>query len=329
MNSKAEAKVTRLEFKDWFSKFSKNYAIILAIILLMVIFSISTEYFFKLDNLMNILMQSSTLAIVAVGQALVILTAEFDLSLGQNACVTSCFAAYLMKFMGVNPFVAIIIALLLGLAIGALNGVMVAYARIPAFIATLGIQNIARGTAKVITNAAPIANLPKEISFLGRGGIGFFPIAVIFMIVIYIIFTFITRKTKFGRYIYSIGGNKQAAFFAGINVRLYKMLAFAIAGFMAALGGVVLMSRLDSAFITNGNLYEFDAIIASVIGGLSLTGGKGKIIGAMFGSIFLIMFFNGMTILNVDPFYQDILKGVVLIVAIGIDVLRNRKSYQK
>ena len=315
-------------FSRWLSVFSKDYAIVFAIIFLGAIFSVSTKYFFGAENFINILMQSSTLAIVASGQALVILTGEFDLSIGQTACLTSCVAAYLMKFQNMDPYLAIVIALLLGLFIGTLNGIMVAYARIPAFIATLGIQNIARGLAKIVTNAAPIAKLPKEINIFGRGHIGLIPVSVLITVVVYLFFSFVTRKTKFGRYMYSIGGNKEASFFAGIDVKFYKMLAFSTAGFMAAFGGIILMSRLDSAFITNGNLYEFDAIIACVIGGLSLTGGKGKIVGALLGSIFLIMFFNGMTILNVDPFYQDVLKGVVLIVAIGIDVLRNRKSYK-
>ena len=309
------------------SKFSRDYAIVLAIIALGTIFSFSTDYFFTAENMKNILLQSSTLAVVAVGQALVILAGEFDLSIGQNVCITSCVAAYMMKFLHADPVMAIAVAFLLGTFIGACNGVMVSYMRIPAFIATLGIQNISRGLAKVITNAAPIAKLPKSIHFLGRGSLGFLPYSVIIMVLVYIIFVFLSTKTKFGRYTYSIGGNKEAAYFSGIDVKLYKTLTFAVAGLMAAFGGIILMSRLDSAFITNGNLYEFDAIIASVIGGISLSGGKGKIVGALLGSIFLIMFFNGMTMMNVDPFYQDVLKGVVLIVAIAIDVLRNRKSY--
>ena len=311
-----------------FSDFSKNYSVVIAILALGLIFSISTSYFFTGENIRNILIQSATVAIVASGQAMVIVSGEFDLSIGQNACITSCLAAYMMKFLGVSPWMAILTVLILGTLIGVSNGLMVAYLRIPAFIATLGVQNIARGMAKVITNAAPIARFPESILFLGRGSIGILPYSVIIMVAVYLFFTLIFAKTRFGRYVYSVGGNKEAAYFSGINVRFAKMITFAIAGLMAAFGGIILMSRLDSAFITNGNLYEFDAIIASVIGGLSLAGGKGKIIGALFGSIFLIMFFNGMTMLNVDPFYQDVLKGVVLIVAITIDVLRNTKRDQ-
>lgn len=317
--------VLGFNLKGAFSKFTKNYGIVIAIIVLGIVFSLSSEYFLKMQNLRNILLQSATIAIVSIGQALVITAGDFDLSVGQNVCVSSCLAAYLMKFVGVNPWVAIIVALIVGSIIGLMNGVLVAYVGIPAFIATLGLQNVARGFAKIITNATPIPTLPEEIAFLGRGYLIGIPICVIIMLGLYVVFAFISRKTKLGRYTYAIGGSSEAAFFSGINVKKFRCLAFTIAGLLAALSGIVLMSRLNSASVTNGNLYEFDAIIACVIGGISLSGGRGKIIQALFGSIFLILFFNGMTMLNVDPFYQDVLKGVVLVVAIAIDVFRNKK----
>ena len=196
---------------------------------------------------------------------------------------------------------------------------------LPAFIATLGLQNISKGAAKIITNASAIANLPESIAFLGRGYVLGIPVSVIIMISLYIIAAIVSRKTKIGRHIYAVGGGSEAAFFAGINVKKTRCIAFASAGFLAALGGVILMSRLNSGTVMNGNLYEFDAIIGCVIGGISLAGGKGKIIQALFGSVFLILFFNGMTMLNVDPFYQDVLKGIVLVSAVVIDVFRNKK----
>jgi ribose/xylose/arabinose/galactoside ABC-type transport system permease subunit len=145
------------------------------------------------------------------------------------------------------------------------------------------------------------------------------------MIGLYILAQFLSTKTKLGRNIYAVGGGREAAFFAGINVKRYTFIAFVIAGVLASFSGVVLMSRLNSVAITNGQGYEFDAVIGSIIGGISLTGGKGKLVGTMFGSIFLITLFNGMAQLHVDPFMQDVLKGVVLVAAITMDVLRNRK----
>lgn len=317
------------DLKSTLSKISKNYAILIATILMGAIFSFASPYFFSFDNIRNIFLQSSTIAVVAIGQALIILTGEFDLSLGQNVCVSSALAAYLMKFQNWNPWVAVLVGIGVGSLIGLTNGVLIAYAKIPCFIATLAMQNIGRGFAKIITNATPIPSLPKELDFIGRGFVGGkqygIPVSVIIMIVFYIVFTFISRRTKLGRGIYAIGGSSEAAYFAGINVRKYRVYTYTIAGALAGIGGIILISRLNSASVTNGNLYEFDAIIASIMGGISLAGGKGRVVQAMFGAIFLTLFFNGMTMLNVHPFYQDVIKGVVLVVAIGIDLLRNKK----
>jgi len=324
----AEKNMENYKSKNLFttvSKFSKDYMAVVAILIMVVVFSFASPYFFTELNLKNILLQTATVGVVTIGQALLIATGQFDLSLGQNACFSGCVAAYLMGIMGINPFVAILIALLVGTTIGALNGFLYAYCGIPAFMATLGLQNVAKGLAKVITNATPIGNLPEQISFLGRGYIGPVPICVIILIGLFVLVAFMVKKTKFGRSIFAIGGGSEASFFSGINVKRVSLLTFTIAGFFAAFGGIILISRLNSAAITNGNNYEFDAVIASVVGGLSLTGGKGKVINALFGSIFLVMFFNGMTMLNVDPFWQDVLKGVVLVAAVGLDVFRNRK----
>ena len=308
-------------------KFTKDYMSLVAILIISIVFSLASPYFFNTGNFANILLQSATVGIVAIGQGLLIVTGQVDLSLGYNVCITGSIFAYLMKFMDVNPYVAIIIALILGFVIGSMNGFLVAYCSLPAFIATLGLQNIAKGLAKIITNATPIASLPEEIAFMGRGYVGPIPISVIIMVALYIIFAFIMKKTKFGRNVFAVGGGKEAAFYSGINTKKITFISFAIAGLLAGVAGVVLTSRLNSASITNGSLYEFDAYISAAIGGISLSGGKGKIVGAMFGTIFLITFFNGMTMLNVDPFWQDVLKGVVLVAAIGLDVFRNRKKH--
>lgn len=323
--------ISKRGLKEGLSQFSKNYAIVLATILMGVIFSFASPYFFNYDNVRNIFLQSSTIAVVAIGQAMILLTGEFDLSLGQNVCVSSALAAYLMKFQNWNPWLAVMVGIGLGAMIGLTNGVLIAYAKIPCFIATLAMQNIGRGFAKIITNATPIPTLPKELDFIGRGFIGGkqygIPVSVIIMLVFYIVFTFISRRTRLGRNIYAIGGGSEAAYFAGINVKKYRVITYTIAGTLAGIGGIILISRLNSASVTNGNLYEFDAIIASIMGGISLSGGKGRIFQAMFGAIFLTLFFNGMTMLNVHPFYQDVIKGVVLVVAIGLDILRkDRKS---
>lgn len=307
--------------------FSKDYMSLLAILLIGVIFSFASPYFLKINNIINILLQTATVAIVAIGQGMLIITGQVDLSLGYQVCLTGCIFAYMMKFQNWNPFLAFLLALVIGCVVGMANGFLVSYCNIPAFIATLGLQYICRGASKIVTNATPIGNLPESISFLGNGYVGFIPVPVLIMVILFIIFAFIMSKTKFGREVYAVGGGKEAAFYAGINTKKVQFLVYVIAGLLCAVSGAVLTSRLNSASLTNGLLYEFDAYIGASLGGLSLTGGKGKLIGALFGSVFLVMFFNGMTMLNVDPFWQDVLKGVVLIVAIGLDAFRNRKRH--
>ncbi|QNM07544.1 ABC transporter permease [Wansuia hejianensis] len=296
------------------------------IILLSIVFTICSPYFFTWDNWKNILLQTSTVAIVAMGQALCLLTGNFDLSLGRIVALVSCVGAILMKSVGLNPLLAVILMLLLGLGLGVWNGIMTAYVGLPAFIATLGTQYICYGVAKLITNATPIPKMPEEIGWLGRGYIGPVPICVILMVVLYIVAQFIMDRTKLGRNLYAVGGSSEAAFFSGINVKKYVTGTFAVGGLLAAFGGIVLMSRLNSVAISNGQNYEFDGVIASIIGGISLAGGKGRIIGTMFGSIFLITLFNGFSQIGVDPFVQDVLKGCVLVIAITLDVLSNKKK---
>ncbi|HHU50012.1 MAG: ABC transporter permease [Caldicoprobacterales bacterium] len=328
---KAEAVQTNKtgHFLGGISRLTKNYAVVLAIFILAVIFSLASPYFLTYSNLRNIIQQSTTIAIVVIGQAMIVTTANFDLSLGQNVCVTSCVLAWLIKFGGVNPWVAILITLVVGTSVGVFNGVLVSYGKIPAFIVTLGSQMIARGFAKIITQASPIPGMPEEIQFFGRGVIGSseygIPISIVIMIGLYVLIMLIMHYTKFGRSLYAIGGGEEAAYFAGINVKKYKAITFTVAGLLCAVSSVILVTRLDSAALTNGYLYEFDAMIACIIGGISLTGGKGTVLQGLFGAIFLTLFFNGMTMLNVDPFVQDVIKGFVLIGAVVIDVFRNKR----
>ncbi|WP_394921164.1 ABC transporter permease [uncultured Robinsoniella sp.] len=315
-------------FKTIIQRFTKEYMLVIAIVILALVFSIASPYFLTVMNIRNIFQQTSALAIVAIGQAMVLICGAFDMSLGQNLCLSSCLAAYLMKMSGWNPWIAIGAALVLGIVIGLTNGVLTSYLKVPPFVVTLGTQMICKGVAKLITNAAPIPSMPEEIAFIGRGNIGGengLPINIMIMLILFILFAFILKKTRFGRNTYAVGGNQEAAYFAGINVKLHSTVVFTLAGFMASFGGIVLLSRLNSAAITNGNLYEFDTMISCVIGGVSMSGGKGKIWQAFFGAIFLTVFFNGMTMLNINSFIQDVLKGVILIGAVLLDIFRNKK----
>ena len=312
--------------KDWMS--------LVGIALLIVVFSIisyakfGAQYFLTWSNWKTILLQSSTVAIVALGQSIMLLTGNFDLSLGRMVCLTSCIGAVLMKNVGMNTGLAIVIMFAIGLTVGLINGLMVAYVGVPAMIATLGTQYICYGVAKLLTQAVPIPKMPDSIAWMGRGYIlnGTIPVCVILMLVLYIVAQFITSKTKVGRNLYAVGGSREAAFFSGINVKLYQLGTFLLGGVLATFGGLVLMSRLNSVAVTNGQNYEFDAVISSIIGGVSLAGGKGRVIGTMFGCIFLNTLFNGFSQMGVDPFVQDVLKGVVLVLAVTLDVASNKKK---
>lgn len=326
MVSKTEnSKETKSRFFTKLARLSKEYMIVIALIALMVIFTFASPYFLTANNMMTILLQSATIAIVAIGQAFVVIGGNLDLSLGQSVCLTSYIAAILMVKMDVNPWLALMICVLVACTIGLINGFLVAYLDISSFIATLGVQYICVGIAKLLSGSASIANLPKSISFIGRGYIfGKLPVSVFIMMLMYVIATFVSRKTTLGRYIYAIGGGKEAAYYSGIKVKKYVLISFVLAGLMAGIGSVVLLSRLDAATISSGKSYEFDAVIGCVLGGISMAGGKGKIPQALLGVLFLTVFINGMTQLNVNPFIQDVIKGCVLVGAIAIDGLRNR-----
>lgn len=311
--------------KDWMS--------LVGILILIVVFSIisyakfGAQYFLTWSNWKNILLQSSTVAMVALGQAIILITGNFDLSLGRMVCLTSCVGAVLMKNVGLSTGLSIVIMFALGIILGSINGLLTAFVGVPAFIATLGTQYICYGISKLITQATPIPKMPESIKWLGRGYIfKEIPVCVILMIVLYAIAQFVTVKTKVGRNLYAVGGSREAAFFSGINVKLYYFGTFLLAGILATFGGLVLMSRLNSVAVTNGQNYEFDAVIGSIIGGVSLAGGKGRVIGTMFGCIFLNTLFNGFSQMGVDPFVQDVLKGLVLVLAITLDVVSNRKK---
>lgn len=304
---------------------SKEYMILIALFILMAVFSVTSKYFLTADNMITILLQSSTIAIVAIGQAFVCLGGNLDLSLGQSVCLSSYIAAIMMIKLEVNPWLSLAICVCVACVIGVINGILVAYLNISSFIATLGMMNVCTGCAKLVSNSATIANLPDQIAFLGRGYIGeVVPVSVTIMLALYIVASFVAKKTMLGRYIYAIGGSKEAAFYSGIKVKKYTLISFILAGLTVGLGSIVLLSRLDAATISSGKSYEFDAVIGCVLGGISMTGGKGKIIQALFGVLFLTVFINGMTQLNVNPFIQDVIKGGVLITAVAIDGMRNR-----
>ena len=332
MSTKAET-LNKKTVGQAIGQFTRNWMSIVGILALIVIFSIvsyvkfGAQYFLTWTNWKNILLQASTVAIVALGQAIIMLTGAFDISLGRMVCLTSCVGGLLMKNYGVPVPLGILAMFAVGILVGATNGFLVSFIGVPPMIATLGTQYICYGISKLITQAVPIPKMPEAIAWLGRGYLfNEIPICVILMIVLYVVAQLLLSYTRVGRNIYAVGGSREAAFFSGINVKLYGFGTFVLSGILTTFGGLVLMSRLNSVAVTNGQNYEFDAVISSIIGGISLAGGKGNVIGTMFGCIFLITLFNGFSQMGVDPFVQDVLKGFVLVAAITLDVMNTNKK---
>lgn len=310
----------------------KEYFIIFAWVILCAILTfVCKGKFLTSSNFFTMLRQASIVAIAACGQYFIMIGGAFDLSTDGTVALSGVIFADLIVSHLMHPVAAALVALVVGALIGLLNGIMITRFNIPAFIATLATLSITQGLTFVYTNATPVTKLPKTISWLGRGVIGDLktfgvPIPVIIMVLVFVLAWIVADRMNFGRKIYALGGNREAAYLSGINTKRYTLLTFVIASVLAAFASVILVSRLDSGHPSSGAGYAFDTVTACVIGGVSLTGGKGKAINVMFGMIFLTTFFNGMTLLNVNTFYQDVLKGVVLAAAVGMDTFRNKSK---
>ena len=229
------------------------------------------------------------------------------------------------------PILAGLVTVALGIACGWISGALHTRCGIPAFIATLGMQYVARGMCYVVTNSYPITGIPESIGWVGRGylqiaGKDIIPWPVIFMIVVFVLVAFVASKTKFGRFVYSVGGNAEAAYLSGIDDKWIKTFVFMIAGFAAALVSIILTSRLSSGQPIAGTGWEFKAVIACVMGGVSLSGGKGKPIGVALGAVFVGILENGMTLLNISSYVQQVVQGIVLVGAIAFDVYKTRRQ---
>ncbi|HEX6847187.1 MAG TPA: ribose ABC transporter permease [Chitinophagaceae bacterium] len=314
----------------------KKFQSLIALFLLCVILSILTDKFFTADNGLNVLRQVAVNICIATGMTLVVLTAGIDLSVGSVlalcGAVTAGFFKYGLQFPGADLFVgftmlgAVLAGLLLGALLGWFNGFTVTKFNVPPFVATLAMLTIARGFTMLYTKGHPISNLGSNFAFIGSDSLLGIPVPVWLAIIVVLIAVFITQKTRLGRYIYAIGGNEQAAKLSGINIRKVKLIVYAIAGALAALGGIIVTARLDSAQPNAGMSYELDAIAAVVIGGTSLSGGKGSVWGTVMGAIIIGVLNNGLVLLNVSPFWQQVVKGGVILLAVIIDKIGEKKE---
>ncbi|MFM1655073.1 ABC transporter permease [Brevibacillus sp. B_LB10_24] len=306
-------------------KISDRLGIGVAIIVLFLLLSFSSPYFLDVTNLMNILLQVSISSILAVGMTFVIITAGIDLSVGPLTALSSVILGLTLS-SGWGVGLPLVFCILMGAVLGLINGVIIAKFRVPAFIATLGMMSIARGTALYITNGQTIHMFPETFVTISAGSIGFIPLPVIYALAVAIIASFILNYTKFGRYVYALGGNKEAVRLSGINTMKIEIWVYVISGICSGLGAIILAGRLNAAQPIAGVGYELDAIAAVIIGGTSLSGGEGKISGTIMGAILIGMLKNGLNLLNVSPFLQQIIIGAVIIGAVFYDQFRRAKK---
>lgn len=292
----------------------------IGLIVLIVVISIMNSAFLDLSNLLNLLRQVSINGLIAFGMTFVILTGGIDLSVGSILALSSAFTAILIT-SGLDPIVALIVGVLGGFLLGVFNGVLVTFGSMAPFIATLATMTIFRGLTLVVTDGNPITNLGDSYMFqlFGKGYFFGIPVPAVTMIIVFIILAIILQKTTFGRHTYAIGGNEVASKISGIKVNRVKILIYGISGLMSALAGAILTSRLNSAQPTAGTSYELDAIAAVVLGGTSLTGGKGRIVGTFIGVLIIGVLNNGLNLLGVSSFYQQVVKGIVILIAVLID----------
>lgn len=264
------------------------------------------------------------IATMGVGMTMAIVLAGIDLSVGSVLALSGCIAALLMS-KGVNIVFAIVAGLLCGALCGLISGIAIVGVRMPPFIATLGMMSIARGLTYVITGGWPIDGLPDSFLFLGQGMIGPVPMPVIIMLFCIIVGHIVMSSTAFGRSIYAIGGNEQAAFLSGIKINKVKISVYTLAGLLSGLAGIIMTSRLSSAQPNSGLGIELDVIAAVIIGGASFAGGEGTIIGTFIGAAFMGILRNGLVLLNVSAFWQQVVIGAVIMGAVAIDFLRTRR----
>ena len=298
--------------------FKENLGIIVAFLVLCVFLSVfpkTSGSFFTRQNIFNVLRQISTNLFLACGMTMVIILGGIDLSVGSIIALSGCISAGCVARYNLPLPIALLMGLLVGLLVGMFNGAVISKTTIPAFIVTLATMNIAKGLAYVYTGGSPVRVVTKEWQFLGAGYVGIFPTPVVILVIVLIITAIIMNKTKMGRHMYAVGGNQQAAEFSGIKVEKVKFFVHAFSGLMAGLAGIVLASRMYSGQPTAGDGAEMDAIAAVVVGGTSMAGGSGKIIGVLN---------NGLNLLNVNSFWQYVVKGVVILLAVFLDYFRNK-----
>jgi len=312
-----------MKWRNWIQQFSSFFGLIIVSIGIgiAVYFKAGENLFFTSDNILTLLRQASFNAIMAAGVSVVIITAGIDLSIGSVWALSAVAMAFVCVNKGLAWTLSVLVGLAVGLACGLVNGWGVTLLRIPPFVATLGMMSIARGLAEVITGGFQISGLPNAFQWWGQGNIFGVPVPIIVAVGIIVLTWALLRFTRLGRYIYAVGGNEAAAHLSGVPVNRVKLFAYAYCGALAALAGLLATARMGSVRPSDALGYELDAIAASVIGGISLMGGQGSVLGTAIGAALIGVLRNGMVLLDVSAFWQKVVIGTVIIIAVALDYL--------
>ncbi|MEZ9291498.1 ABC transporter permease [Vibrio lentus] len=319
------------------TRFLSKYAIYVVFVAMCIVMSILSPVFLTVANLLNVMTQMASIGLLALGVTIIIITRGIDLSSGSVLAVAAVVSAstaqtldWGMRMYPNLPELPVIVPILVALGVGALcgliNGALIAYTGIPPFIATLGMMIIARGAALLYSDGRPISSLIESYQWIGQGNIAGIPVPVVIFLVMALFTYVLLNYTRFGKYAYAIGGNETAAYVSGINVTKYKILVYVYAGLLAGIAALILTARINSGQPGLGNMYELDAIAAATVGGVSHAGGIGTIQGTIVGTMIMGVLQNGLDLLNVSAYWQQVVKGLVIVVAVIFDMKRQKKS---
>lgn len=320
-----QTKVVRIPGKGS-AYLKRNIGTIIGLLLLILIVSISTPKFLTPSNLLNLLKSNSVNAIICCGMLMAILMGEIDISVGSTVGLTGVIGAYLITNLNAPVWVTVLSCLAVGALVGTVNGFAISYLQVPAFVATLATQCIGRGLTEIISGGITIRVRNEVYTGLGNTSIGGVSVIILYAALILIGIWVLLNKTRFGYYIYALGGNKTAAGYSGVNVKKYNMLPYILIGLLCGVGGIVWSARLGSAAATLGSGFEMDAIAAVVIGGTSMSGGVGTVGGTFIGILIIGVITNGLNLMGINSFWQGVLKGIIIMVAVVIDVLKKGRA---
>ncbi len=310
-----------------FRRFVQKYGIYIVFVFLCVVMSFLSDVFATSMNIRNILMQVSINGILAIGMTFVIITGGIDLSVGSVTAMAGMVAASFVTGRGASPvWVGIGMGLLAGLIAGCINGAIIAKFRLPAFVVTLGMLSSARGYCQLYNNGMPIPNLSDSFLFIGQGRFLGLPMPVVLYLALMVLAWIVLRYSRFSRYIYAVGGNEKSARTSGVNTNFIYFAVYAISGICAGIASLILTARTTSALTQAGNGYELDAIAAVVVGGTSLSGGGGSISGTLVGVLIIGVLNNGLDLLGVSSYWHQIIKGIVIVLAVLLDSFTSKKA---